>query len=102
MKITPVCLLLLMYTLAKSQTEIPLYSGAIPNAKKVADNEWTEKTDNGITVIHNITIPTLTIYEAPKAKATGTTPSFIKSMREKGHNMKSLDKYITLKSVLGE
>jgi len=72
MKITPVCLLLLMYTLAKSQTEIPLYSGAIPNAKKVADNEWTEKTDNGITVIHNITIPTLTIYEAPKAKATGT------------------------------
>lgn len=36
------------------------------------------------------------------AKATGTSPSFIKSMRDKGHNMKSLDKYIALRSVLGE
>ncbi|MCW3090515.1 MAG: peptidase BlaR1 [Ferruginibacter sp.] len=36
------------------------------------------------------------------AKATGTSPSFIVSMREKGHNMKSLDKYIALRSVLGE
>ena len=35
------------------------------------------------------------------AKATGTTPAFIKSMREKGHHMKSLDKYIALRSVLG-
>ncbi|MDB5277886.1 MAG: peptidase BlaR1 [Ferruginibacter sp.] len=35
------------------------------------------------------------------ATATGTTPSFIKSMRDKGHNMKSVDKYIALKSVLG-
>jgi len=35
------------------------------------------------------------------AKATGTSPSFIKSMREKGHSMKSLEKYIALKSVLG-
>ncbi|MEO6720822.1 MAG: M56 family metallopeptidase [Ferruginibacter sp.] len=35
------------------------------------------------------------------AKVTGTSPSFIKSMREKGHNMKSLEKYIALRSVLG-
>ena len=72
MKIVPVCLLLLMHTLAKSQTQIPLYGGSIPNAKKIADNEWTEKRDDGITAIHNITVPSLTIYEAPKEKATGT------------------------------
>lgn len=36
------------------------------------------------------------------AKATGTSPSFIKSMRDKGHNMKSLEKYIALRSVLGD
>ena len=35
------------------------------------------------------------------AKATGTAPSFIKSMRAKGHKMKSLDKYIALRAVLG-
>ena len=35
------------------------------------------------------------------AKATGTSPSFIQSMRDKGHNLKSIDKYIALKSVLG-
>lgn len=35
------------------------------------------------------------------AKATGTTPSFIKSMIEKGHKMKSLDKYIALRTVVG-
>jgi hypothetical protein len=35
------------------------------------------------------------------AKAVGATPSFIKSMRGKGHDFKSLDKYISLKAVLG-
>jgi beta-lactamase regulating signal transducer with metallopeptidase domain len=35
------------------------------------------------------------------AKATGTSPTFIKSMKGKGHNFKSLEKYIELKSVLG-
>lgn len=36
------------------------------------------------------------------AKATGTSPSFIKAMRAKGHKMNSLEKYIALKSVIGE
>lgn len=35
------------------------------------------------------------------AKVTGTTPAFIKSMKEKGHDFKTLEKYIELKSVLG-
>lgn len=33
------------------------------------------------------------------AKATGTTPAYIKSMRAKGHDFKSLDKYIALKAL---
>ncbi|MEO6456564.1 MAG: hypothetical protein ABIN97_20985, partial [Ginsengibacter sp.] len=44
----------------------------------------------------------VTLEDVIGAKATGTSPSFIKSMRDKGHNMKSLDKYIGLKSVLGD
>ncbi len=43
----------------------------------------------------------LDIGDVLGAKATGTSPAFIKSMREKGHNLKSLDKYIALKSVIG-
>ncbi|MEO8763530.1 MAG: M56 family metallopeptidase [Ginsengibacter sp.] len=43
----------------------------------------------------------VTLDDVIGAKATGTSPTFIKSMREKGHNMKSLEKYIALKSVLG-
>jgi hypothetical protein len=35
MKITPVCLLLLMYTLAKSQTEIPSIVEQFPMLKKL-------------------------------------------------------------------
>ncbi|WP_207556393.1 hypothetical protein [Flavobacterium frigidimaris] len=35
------------------------------------------------------------------AKAVGATPSFIKSMKGKGHDFKSLDKYVSLKAVLG-
>ena len=42
----------------------------------------------------------LDIQEVISAKSTGTTPAFIKSMREKGHNLKSLEKYITLKTVI--
>jgi len=35
------------------------------------------------------------------AKAVGATPSFIKSMKGKRHDFKNLDKYIQLKTVLG-
>lgn len=35
------------------------------------------------------------------AKATGTLPYFFKLMRSKGHNMKTLNKYVALKANLG-
>ncbi|MEP7252877.1 MAG: M56 family metallopeptidase [Ginsengibacter sp.] len=44
----------------------------------------------------------LSIDDVIGAKATGTSPSFIKAMRDKGHNMQSLEKYIALRTVLGE
>jgi len=57
--------------MAKSQTEIPLYNGDIPNSKKVADREYTEKADNGRIRVFSISRPTLTIFEVPKEKSNG-------------------------------
>jgi hypothetical protein len=43
----------------------------------------------------------LNLNDVIGAKSTGASPFFIKSMKEKGHDFKSLEKYIELKSVLG-
>lgn len=50
------------------QAEIPLYSGPIPNAKPVADQE--EVTGDG-EVIRKVSQPTLTVFLPPKEKANG-------------------------------
>src|SRR5436189_6128599 len=50
---------------------IPLYSGKIPNSKEVVDHEVAEKS-NGIDIISKITTPTLSVFLADTAKATGT------------------------------
>jgi hypothetical protein len=42
----------------------------------------------------------LSLNDVVAARATGTTPAFISSMREKGHNMKRIDKYIQLKNAV--
>ncbi len=55
----------------QSQTVMPLYPGAIPNSKPAADEETTT-IENGITIIRNISKPTLTIFLPPKEKANGT------------------------------
>ncbi len=64
--------LLSLHLMAKSQTEIPLYNGEIPNSKKVDDREYTEKANDGRMRVHNISKPTLAIFEAPKEKSNGT------------------------------
>ena len=61
-----------MSTALHAQKEIPLYSGAIPNSKPVRNREYKEQSPNGFPIIHKISEPTLTIFEAPKDKATGT------------------------------
>jgi len=61
-----------MQTLAKAQTEIPLYEGAVPNSKSTPNQEYRDTIGNGILIVHKITHPTLTIFDAPKGKANGT------------------------------
>ncbi|WP_348822342.1 M56 family metallopeptidase [Flavobacterium aestuarii] len=43
----------------------------------------------------------LNIDNITGAKAMGVSPAFIKSMKEKGHNFKTLEKYMELKAVVG-
>src|SRR4030095_2147397 len=59
--------------IARSQTEINLYADSIPNSKHIDNHEWTEKGTDGKLRVHDITRPTLTVFEAPKDKANGTS-----------------------------
>jgi len=59
-----------------AQKEIPLYNGSVPNAKTptVPPDTTTTKLDFGnttIDIVHGVIHPTLTVYLADKAKATG-------------------------------
>jgi acetyl esterase/lipase len=56
---------------AMAQQTIPLYKDAIPNSKP-SPNEEATTFEDGITIVSKITVPTLSIYPAPKEKATGT------------------------------
>lgn len=60
-----------MYILSIAQTEIPLYSGTIPNAKPSEMKERTEKTNTSVRV-SGITVPTLTLFLPPKGKTNGS------------------------------
>ena len=63
-------------TSMKAQKIIPLYEGAIPNAKacdvkqkEFIDTSWSK---DGILIVNGITNPTITVFEAPKEKRNGT------------------------------
>lgn len=68
----------LMFTTVsmKAQKVIPLYEGAIPNAKPcdVQQKEFVDTTWNkdGILIVNGVTVPTITVFEAPKEKRNGT------------------------------
>lgn len=55
---------------ASAQQEMPLYDGAIPNAKPCSVKE--SSANNGILIIKDVVAPTLTAYLPPKDKRTGT------------------------------
>ncbi|WP_315816904.1 hypothetical protein [Paraflavitalea speifideaquila] len=57
---------------AMSQITIPLYADSIINSKPVPDKESSVVGADGKLRISFVTRPTLTIYQAPKEKATGT------------------------------
>jgi acetyl esterase/lipase len=65
-------LFLFMTTTACAQTEMPLYAGAIPNSKPGLNKEFKDTAAGGILIVHNISEPTLTIFEPPKEKQNGT------------------------------
>jgi len=59
---------------SKAQEVIQLYPGEIPGSKPTPANyvENTEVRSNGTLSITKVSIPTLTVFEAPKDMATGT------------------------------
>jgi acetyl esterase/lipase len=73
MKLLFICFFLVMQTIANAQTEISLYSDGVPNSIKIQNREYTENGNDGKLRVHNITIPTLTVFVAPKEKANGTS-----------------------------
>ena len=60
-----------MHNLYAQQT-IPLYDGKVPNSKPYTTKEWWQPQNNGDTIVHYISQPTLTIFLPEKSKANGT------------------------------
>lgn len=54
-----------------AQQTIPLYDGSIPNSKPYTTKEVWEPQDNGDTIVHFTSKPTLTIFLPDKSIATG-------------------------------
>ena len=67
-------IMLLYFITANAQEIVPLYKGEIPGAKPTPADyvENTEVRSNGTLSITKVSIPTLTVFEAPKNIATGT------------------------------
>ena len=61
----------LFFLQIKAQTIIPLYDYSIPNSKTAANEEYAHIEPGNILIVSKVSIPSLTIYLAPKEKATG-------------------------------
>jgi acetyl esterase/lipase len=67
-------LLIMMVTGVSAQEVIPLYEGAVPGSKPSETyTETSQLGKDGIARIGKVTTPTLTVFRAPKEKATGTS-----------------------------
>ncbi|MBE5321296.1 alpha/beta hydrolase [Pedobacter sp. MR2016-19] len=73
-KLFLISIMLLYFITANAQEIVPLYQGEIPGAKPTPADylENTEIRSNGTLSITKVSIPTLTVFEAPKNVATGT------------------------------
>lgn len=54
------------------QTEIPLYTGDIPNATGASDEEFKKVASDGEILIYKVSVPSLTVFLPPVEKANGT------------------------------
>jgi acetyl esterase/lipase len=67
-----ICLFTLIFYLPiNAQTVIPLYDQIIPNARPVANEEYASIEPGNILIVHKVSTPTLTLFPAPREKATG-------------------------------
>jgi acetyl esterase/lipase len=55
----------------KAQVVIPLYDREIPNSRMIANEEYSRIEPGNILIVYKVSRPTLTIFLAPKEKATG-------------------------------
>ncbi|MGQ2982936.1 alpha/beta hydrolase [Flavobacterium sp.] len=59
-------LVLTVVVTANAQQVLPLYEKSIPNSKPSADGEKSKVRDGNITIVSNVSVPTLTVYKAAK------------------------------------
>jgi len=71
MKLTAVTAFILLTMNLYAQKVIPLYKGSIPNSIEHPDQEHSEDI-NGVLIIHQVSRPTLTVYQPPKGTSNGT------------------------------
>ncbi|WP_431293884.1 hypothetical protein [Pedobacter sp. P26] len=69
-----IMLLFMAINYSNAQEVIPLYTGDIPGAKPTPATyvENTEVRSNGTLSVTKVSIPTITVFEAPKNISTGT------------------------------
>jgi len=65
------CLISSLFFLQINAQVIPLYDQEIPNSRKTANEEYSRIEPGNILIVYKVSIPTLTIFLAPKEKATG-------------------------------
>lgn len=71
MRLLPILISILLTHQLVAQKTLPLYPDKIPNSKSVP-NEETSTQEGSVTIVRNITVPTITHYPAPSNIATGT------------------------------
>lgn len=80
-----------------AQKVVPLYPGRIPGAISTNNKEFQETIAGGVVIVHNITLPTLTIFSPPEGKSNGACviicPGggyFISAIKHEGYDVAKL------------
>lgn len=74
MKFTALFLMMTAFTAHAELLTLPLWSGEAPGEQdqQLGEEKVEDRNNDGITRTSNVTKPTITLYPAPAAKATGT------------------------------
>ncbi|WP_448636082.1 hypothetical protein [Pedobacter panaciterrae] len=65
--------LMFLVPYCNAQQVIPLYSGKIPNAKPISNQEQRIGNPDVDSLTSNVSVPTLSVYLPPKGLANGTS-----------------------------